>query len=162
MVRIRQGILLRLDQMDGDRAGLRSAVDSLMETQDSLQERLLRLENRHRELSEQWALLQERADRIAGDAENYRQRLQRYLWLSGSLMLLLIAGLSLFLFLHSMRIRNFLQRQIASVREETDRLAGSMKRKQKKLGKRLNRDLQSRGDRIGKKIKKEVRRQRKK
>jgi|GEM_PF-3740106 len=162
MARIRQGILLRLDQMDGDQAGLRSAFDSLLETQDSLQERLLLLENQHRELSEQWALLQERADQIAGDAENYRQRLQRYLWLSGSLMLLLVAGLSLFLFLHSIRIRNFLQRQIASVREKTDRLAESMKRKQKKLGRRLNRDMQSRGHRIEKKIRKEVRRQRKK
>jgi len=162
MTRIRQGILLRLDQVDGDQAGLRSAFDSLLETQDSLQERLLRLENRHRELSEQWISLQERADQIAGDAEKYRQRLQRYLWLSGSLKLLLVAGLSLFLFLHSVRIRNFLQRQIASVREETDRLALRMKKKQKKLGRKLTRDMQSRGDRIEKKIRKEVRRRRKK
>ena len=162
MEQIRQEARYRLDQLRDDQDALLGAVDSLLEVQDSLGELLVRLDRENRELSGQWMLLRENADRAAEASADYRQRLHRTLWLSGVLMLLLILGLAAYLFSRSIRIRDFLQRQITSVRDEAEKIAGSMQRKQKKLRKQVRRDMQIRGDRIEKKIRKEVRRRRKK
>lgn len=142
--RIRQRTRFQLDQLREDQAELGDSIDFLLKHQDILGERLLRLESDHSELSAQYLRLREKVDQAAGASAAYRERLQRVLWLSGALMLLLILSLSLCLFLYSVRIRNFLQRQIGSVRAETGKAIQKMRKRQKKLEKRTGKDIKKR------------------
>ena len=141
---IRQRTRIRLDRLEENRAALSRTVDSLLEVQDALGDRLFLLEDEHRKLSEQVLRLQRQLDQAVKKSTAYRERLERVLWLAGTLILLLLMSLSLYLFLYSVRIRNFLQRQIGSVRDETMKAVKKVRKRQRSMEKRTRKDLKKR------------------
>lgn len=154
---IRQGTRQQMDRLREDHAGLEDRVDSLLEEQGVLEELLARLENDHRELSRQYRALREEADRAEETSATYRERLHRILWLTGTLILLLILGLSFYFFLYAVRIKNFLQRQISSVSTETGKAVTKIRRRQKKLRNELRGELKTRGQKIERRTRKDLR-----
>jgi hypothetical protein len=145
---VRQRTLFRINRLEAERAALGRTVDSLLgvrdslrEVQDLLQEDLLRLENEHRELSEQVLQLQQQLDRSVEASAAYRQQLRRNLWLAGTLMLLFFTGLFVYMYLYSVRMHNVFRRQLGSVRSETEKAVRKVRRRQKKMEKRTRKDL---------------------
>jgi hypothetical protein len=142
--RIRQGTLFRLDRLSDSQEALGIMVDSMVLIQDSLERRLDSVKNDYRELTGQYSLLREQMEQADATTTLYRERMRRILWLGGTLMLLVILGLALYLFLYLRRTRKRLAGQISSVRTETGMAVRKVRRKQKKLEKKTGKEIKKR------------------
>lgn len=103
--------------------------DSLSFVIDQLNEKTGQLERTHQRLDAQLQSVRERAERSSEESIRYREKLEKTLWIAGTILVVLVITSLLFLLLYALRTRWMLERLKARV----NKLRKSLREQRNKL-----------------------------
>lgn len=108
--RFEHSVRRQFNRVDESQVTLQEMIDSVRLVMEEVLVRLDRMEDQQQSLSQTITRNQEAFSGWRESSMVYRQRLHRWLWMTGSAMFILIVSVFLFLLIFSLRTRNLLEK----------------------------------------------------
>jgi hypothetical protein len=121
----------RFNRLEEVQQAQREALDSMALVTEGLRQQLEHLERRGQIQSEKLSMLEEELESSRRSSLEYRDSLQRFLWVSGMLILLLIGLSFLILLLFGMKTRHLVERLRWKQKQVNRELAGEIEHQEK-------------------------------